>query len=113
MDDISTTTAMILFFQTIGGAFFVQAGHSAFGNQLLKLLPSTSPNVDPAKVLATGASGLRSAFGEADLPGILVAYMGGLRVAYALSIALAGVAAIVGLFASWRSIKGKAITGAA
>ena len=113
MSDLSTVTAMILFFQTIGGALFVQAGQAAFGNQLLQRLPLTAPNVDPALVLATGASSLREVFDSADLPGILVAYMDGLRVTYALAIALAGVGTIVALFSEWKSIKGKALTGGA
>ena len=111
--DLSTITAMILFFQTIGGALFVQAGLSAFDNQLLKSLAITAPNVNPADVLATGASSLREAFNGTDLAGVLEAYMDGLRVAYAIAIGLAGIATIVALFSEWKNIKGKATAGGA
>ena len=129
--DLSTVTAMILFFQTIGGtytpsvsmyeptanyqlgAIFVQAGQSAFSNQLLNRLPTTAPDVSPALVLATGASSLRDVFDNTDLPGILLAYMEGLRVAYALAIGLAGLSTIVALFLQWKNIKGKASTSGA
>ena len=105
VEDLSTITAMILFFQTIGGAFFVQAGQAAFSNELLKSVPTFAPNVSPALVLSTGASDLREVFNAQDLPGILQAYMAGLRDAYAISIALAGVAFIFAFFFEWKSIK--------
>ena len=111
--DLSTVTAMILFSQTIGGAFFVQAGQSAFSNQLLKSIPTTAPGVNPAMVLGIGASDLRTAFTPEQLPGILTAYMDGLRDAYAISIALAGVAFIISFFTGWKSIKGQAPAGGA
>jgi MFS transporter, DHA2 family, glioxin efflux transporter len=112
-EDISTVTAMILFFQTIGGAFFVQAGQSAFSNELLKSLPFTAPGVNPALVLATGASALRTTFKAEQLSGIIEAYILGQRDTYILSIALSGVAFIIALFSEWKSIKGKAAGGGA
>ena len=111
--DLSTVTAMILFAQTIGGAFFVQAGQSAFSNQLLKTVPTTAPGVAPALVLGTGASDLRNVFSPEVLPGILVAYMAGLRDAYAIAIAMAGMAFIISFFTGWKSLKGKVQAGGA
>jgi hypothetical protein len=71
------------------------------------------PRINPALVVAAGATGLRDAFTEAQLPGILVSYMAALRVAYAISVATGGAAALVALFAPWISIKGKVSMGAA
>ena len=96
---------MILFFQTIGGAIWVQAGQAAFTNTMQKRLPEFAPNVNPMEVLATGASELQHVFHGADLLGVLQAYMAGLRVAYAISIALACAAAITALFLRWKSIR--------
>lgn len=62
-------------------------------------------------VVAVGATGLRDAFTEAQLPGILVSYMAALRVAYTISIATGGAAALVALFSPWTSIKGKIVMG--
>ena len=106
--DLSTITAMILFFQTIGGAFFVQAGQAAFSNKLVNSVSTFAPGVSPALVIGTGASDLRKVFSPEQLPGILQAYMAGLRDAYAICIALAGVAFVVAFFVEWKSIKGKA-----
>ena len=89
-EDLSSVTALTLFFQTLGGAFFVSAAQTAFFNTLLNQLAEYAPNISPGQVIASGATELRNIFHEGDLPGILHAYMDGLKVAYALSIALAG-----------------------
>ncbi|KAL6713737.1 hypothetical protein ACLMJK_008229 [Lecanora helva] len=107
MSEISSVTAVTLFFQTIGGAFFVSAGQTAFANRLLSRVPVTAPGVSPKLVVATGATELRDVFAEKDIHGIIVAYMDGLKVAYALAIALAGVSLPVAFFATWKNIKPK------
>lgn len=55
--------------------------------------------------MATGATQLREAFSAADLPGILIAYMDGLKVAFALAIALAGITLPIALFAKWTNVR--------
>ena len=94
-------------FQTIGGAFFVSAGQTAFANRLLSRVPITAPGVSPGLVVATGATQLRNAFPKEDIAGILVAYMDGLKVAFALAIALAGIAVPICVFTRWENIKPK------
>ena len=99
-------------FQTVGGAFFLAATQSAFLNQMVKRLIVTAPTVDPAAVIATGASELRK-FPEEVLPGILQAYMHGIKIGLSLASVGAGVA-FVGSFASrWTRLNTKNITGAA
>jgi len=61
--------------------------------------------------VAAGATGLRQAFSDAELPGTLLSYMAALRVAYAIAIATGGAAALAALFAPWTSIKGKVKMG--
>ncbi|EJU00929.1 hypothetical protein DACRYDRAFT_89378 [Dacryopinax primogenitus] len=111
--DVAPVTAMALFFQTIGGAFFISAAQAIFANRLLAVLPSSAPSIDPALVLATGASELRIVFPQEVLPGILRAYMGGLQAAFAFAIPLLGLAALLSIFVEWKSIKGHAAVGAA
>jgi hypothetical protein len=103
-EDLSSATAMILFFQTVGGAFLLAAAEAGFSNRLFQLLPSTAPAVNPALVLATGASDLRNAFSSEDLPGILVAYMGGIKVTFAIALAATGLAVLISLLSSWKRI---------
>ncbi|KIV94475.1 hypothetical protein PV10_02240 [Exophiala mesophila] len=91
-EDLSAVTANLLFFQTVGGAFSTAAGQSAFVNRLLATLPTTAPGVNPGLVLLTGASELHNVFPADVLPGVLEAYMTGLKAAFAVAIAFCGVA---------------------
>jgi predicted MFS family arabinose efflux permease len=95
--DISSITAIMIFFQTISGAIFVSIGQTLFANQLIKAVPKYAPGLDPAKVLATGATQLKDTFSSSELPGVIKAYMSGLKDAYILGIALAGCAFVVSM----------------
>ncbi|KAJ9602155.1 hypothetical protein H2200_013275 [Cladophialophora chaetospira] len=105
--DLSSVSAIILFFQTIGGAVFISAAQSGFANKLLHQLPSKAPTVDAGKVLATGATDLRRVFDAAQIPGILDAYMEGLRVPFAIAVACAALTFVISFAPRWESIKGK------
>ena len=94
-------------FQTIGGAIWVSAGQSAYTNRLLQKVPVLVPDVSPALVVATGATQLRTVFSAEQLPGIVLAYMDGLKVAFILAIASAGVTLPIALFAKWQNVKPK------
>lgn len=103
--DISSVTAMTLFFQTIGGAFFVSASQSVFINYVINTLPENAPSVDAAKVVATGVTELRSVFPAEVIPGLLSSYLSGLHAAFAVALVSAGIATIVSFFSKWRTIK--------
>ncbi|KAM5349415.1 hypothetical protein ACJ41O_005920 [Fusarium nematophilum] len=55
-------------------------------------------------VIATGATQLRSIFTPEELPGILLAYMHGLRAVFALGIAMAGVSCLATVFIPWSRL---------
>lgn len=105
--DISSITAMVLFFQTIGGAVFISAGQAGFSNKMLHKLPVYAPTVDRALVLVTGATDLRNVFTAEQIPGILTAYMEGLRVPFAIAIACGCVTFFLSFAPRWENIKGK------
>ncbi|KIW68756.1 hypothetical protein PV04_04678 [Phialophora macrospora] len=105
--DLSSVSAIILFFQTIGGAVFISAAQAGFTNKMLHQLPSKAPTVDAGKVLATGATDLRRVFTPAQIPGILDAYMDGLRVPFIIAIACACLTFLIAFAPRWESIKGK------
>lgn len=109
VSEMSSVTAVTLFFQTIGGAVFVSAGQSAYTNRLLARVPVLVPGVSPALVLATGVTELRKVFSAEELPGIVLAYMDGLKLTFALAVALAGVTMPIALFAKWQSVKPKVL----
>lgn len=105
--DLSSVSAIVLFFQTIGGAIFISAAQAGFANKMLEQLPLKAPNVDPGLVIVTGATDLRKVFDAEQIPGILAAYMEGLKVPFAISIACACATAVFALAPRWESIKGK------
>ncbi|KAJ2892671.1 uncharacterized protein MKZ38_009486 [Zalerion maritima] len=108
--DLAPVTAIVTFFQMNGGSFFLAAAQSAFVNTMMRKLVDTAPDVEPAQVVATGATDLRLVFSEEELAGILVAYMKGLKVAFALAIAGTGIAFLVGLGSKWDRINVEATT---
>jgi MFS transporter, DHA2 family, glioxin efflux transporter len=108
--DLAEVTAILLFFQTIGGAFMVSAAQVAFVNVLVKDIPSLVTGIDPAIVLSTGATDLRSVFSADQVLGVLEAYMRGLKAAFAIGIAATGVAfVIITLFQRWNRLNTAAI----
>ncbi|KAL9025801.1 MAG: hypothetical protein Q9196_005437 [Gyalolechia fulgens] len=112
-EDISSASALILFFQTIGGSFLVAAGQSAFVNRLLETLPRNAPGVLPVKVIVTGASSLREAFSPEELPGIIASYLSGVRLTFALATGFIGFSFLAALLSPWRKIDAMKAMGAA
>ncbi|KAF9890757.1 hypothetical protein FE257_005626 [Aspergillus nanangensis] len=109
--DLPEVTAIVLFFQTVGGAFMVSAAQSAFVNVLMKVLRHSAPGIDPALVVGTGATDLRKVFPPEQLPGILVAYMRGVKITFAIGLASTGVSFIViTLFQRCQRLNTTAIT---
>lgn len=71
---------------------------------MLQSLPRLAPDVDRALVLATGAGDIRNVFVGAALPGVLDAYMVGLKGAFALGLAAATLCVPVGLLAPMKKL---------
>lgn len=115
--DVSSVTAIILFWQTLAGAIFVSVGQSLFTNKLVKSVASEVPGVNPQLVVATGATELRDVFTSDDqLNGVIRAYMDGLKDAYTLGIALAGCSVLVVaamLVFDYRKVKKGMVGGSA
>ena len=110
--DLAEATAILLFFQTTGGAFMVSAAQAALVNVLLKVLPHSAPDVNPVAVVLTGATDLRKVFTHDQVAGILVAYMRGLKISFAIGIASTGMAlVIITVFQKWNRLNPAAIAG--
>ncbi|KAJ3572915.1 hypothetical protein NPX13_g4889 [Xylaria arbuscula] len=110
--DLSSATAIMLCFQTLGGAFWVAASQAVLVNKLLLILPATAPTIDSRLVLAAGAGQLRDVFNEEDLPGILLAYLEGIKATFILSTTVVAAALVVALFLPWRKLDLEAVKNA-
>ena len=100
-----THADMNLVVQTIGGAFLVSAGESAFEAVLTKRLRESDPAVSPLAVIGTGATDVRTAFAPADLPFILRAYTEGIQTAFIVAITLACLCTVVAFGAKWQKLQ--------
>ena len=109
--DLPAVTAIILSFQVLGASLFLSAAQCAFVNIMIKSLKTNAPKINPLTVLATGATELRHAFDSENLDGVLVSYMEGLKVAFAIGIAVAGLSFLMSLFFPRQKInKNKTVT---
>ncbi|KAI0111125.1 MFS gliotoxin efflux transporter glia [Nemania sp. FL0031] len=103
-EDLPAVTANLYFFQTVGGAFTVSSAQAAFINQALDKLHTSAPGVDDARLIATGASELRTTFTSSELPGVIIAYMHGLKAVFAVSIGFIGIAFLTTLIIPWQRL---------
>jgi len=109
--DLASATAILMFFQTVGGAFYVSAAQSAFLSKLVGKVHELAPQIDPAKVVLTGATEIRSAFPEDIVPLVIEAYMTGLKVTFALAIAGAGIAFVSSFGSRWQRLNREKVMG--
>lgn len=93
--DISSVSAIVLFFQVIGGAIFISMAEALFANKLVQAAQHVD-GVSAAKIVATGATQLKTTFPN-HLLGVRKAYLAGLKDAFTFSIALAGVGAVIAI----------------
>jgi len=78
---------------------------------LVSSLAKNAPSVNAAQVVATGATNIRTTFPPEALTGILLSYVDGLHVSFAIGIASAGLSLLPALAAKWRRIDAKAALG--
>ena len=110
---LATYADPTLVVQTIGGAFLVSAGESAFEAVLTKKLSESDSTVSPLAVIGTGATDVRTAFSPTDLPFILRAYVEGIQTAFIVAITLACVCTVVAFGAKWQKLQSASKPGVA
>lgn len=111
LDDIPIGSAVIVFFQTLGGALFISVGQNVFTNKLVEGIQARVPQMDPLAILKVGATAVHKTYGsEPDvLARILLAYNDAITKSFYASVAMAVVAVIGGLGMEWVSVKGKKV----
>jgi hypothetical protein len=107
-EDMPIGTAMIVFFQSFGGALFLSIGQCVFNNKLIHNLEAVLPlDINPATVLQSGATTLKEIVPLDLLPKVLVAYNSALDATYILSIVMGIIACLASCGMEWVSVKGK------
>lgn len=104
-EDIATVTAVIMFFQTLGGAIWVSAAQAGFANKLFILVSKKIPGIDAARVVAAGATEYRHVFPTGITSSILESYMGGVTVVFVIILVISAVSVVASLLTPWTNIK--------
>jgi MFS transporter, DHA2 family, glioxin efflux transporter len=60
--------------------------------------------VNPQQLIFTGATQLRSVFPSEQLPGILRAYLDGIKASFAVAIGMTGISFVVSLLVPWKRL---------
>jgi hypothetical protein len=105
--DVPVGTAMMIFFQTMGGAIFLSVGQNIFTNKLLKGVIATVPGIDPSIVIHSGATDLRKNIPPQFLAAVQTAYNHALTQTWHVSIAMACATVFGVVWIEWKSVKGK------
>lgn len=112
--DLAEVTAILFFLRNVGGDHKGAAAQAALVNVLVKVRSHSAPGIDPVTVVNTVATDLRRVFSADQVPGIFVAYMRGLKISFAIGLALSAVASIIiTLFQKYHRLNPAAIAGGA
>ncbi|KAL6792255.1 putative efflux pump antibiotic resistance protein [Trichoderma sp. SZMC 28013] len=102
--DMALITATLLFFQSYGAAIFMSSVQAAFVNQMISKVLSIDPTISKDLLILTGATDIYKVFSGAQLDVVLIGYMHGLRVVYAMAIATIGSGFLIALAQPWKKL---------
>ena len=100
MADFHRPDAIAIFFNSLGGAVSISIAQNIFSNTLIQEIPKLTTGVNPAQIIAAGATHVREVTPKSQLPGVLEAYDLAIRRAFILPIAVGGIALIWSFFVS-------------
>lgn len=106
-EDIPSGTAIVMFAQTLGGAVFVSVAQNVFQNQLVHNLHDYAPEVDSSRLLAVGATMIRSIVPGPFLHQVLSAYNDAITQTFYVAVSMGALSLIGPIFVEWISVKGK------
>nr|POF13866.1 mfs gliotoxin efflux transporter glia [Quercus suber] len=96
-DDLSTASAMAIFFQLLGGAVWISVAQAIFENRLIQSLTAQIPGLSMESIVSAGATGITTILTPDQLPAALSSFLNGLHATFALCIAVAGTAVVLSL----------------
>ena len=109
LEDVPVATAVISFFQSLGGALFIAVSQTVFQNGLVSAIQVQLPQLPPDALLHAGATQIRNVLARAGLsdklPEALIAYVKGLTNTYYITVACACAAFLAACCLEWKSVK--------
>jgi len=96
-DDLAAVTSLTLFVENVGTALFIASTEAAFTNGLVSSLSRLLPTLNPATVLETGATEIRTAFEDDQITEILNSYLFGCKTSHFVPLASGGAAVLAAL----------------
>lgn len=104
-DQISVISALLVFFQNLGGTIFLAIAQISFSNELPRALAKYAPGVDAETVISAGATAVRSVVIDELLPGVLMAYSRAFDNTRYVAIGASVGALLTAFGMGWKSIK--------
>ena len=98
--NLATIDALAIFFNSLGGAISVSVAQNIFSNTLIQQIPRMTHGVDPAAIIAAGATHVHEVALPGQLQGVLEAYDMAIVRAFIVPIAVGGIAMICSFFVS-------------
>jgi EmrB/QacA subfamily drug resistance transporter len=105
--DVPTGTALVIFFQSLGGALFVSAGQTVFSSALTRGVKDI-PEIHAEAILAAGSE-FRDVFPENLWDQLEEVFNTAVNETLYVSAATAAVTIFFAVLISWKSVKGKNI----
>jgi hypothetical protein len=104
-EDIATVTAVLMFFQTLGGTIWVSAAQAGFANKLVQALKEKIMGIDVARVVAIGTTEYRHVFPMDAILGIQDSYMEGVTVVFIMILVVVAASFPASLLTPWTDIR--------
>lgn len=106
LEDIPTGTAIVGFFQSLGGAILLSVGQTVFSNTLVSGIRSAASSVDPRVVTSTGATDLAKAVPRDVLGSLLPVLDRAIARTFYVAVAVALLSIVGSVLIEWKSVKG-------
>ena len=97
--------ALVIFFNTFGGALFLSFAQTAFTNGLRTYIPQYAPGVNAQSVIAAGARAIKSTVPKDSIHGVLQAYNKRINHTFYIAAACAAMTFVFCWGLGWKSVK--------
>ena len=110
--DVPIGTSAVLFINLVGGAVFVSISQNVFVNKFVEYIAMYAPELDPALVLALGATRFRDVVPPELHGAVTLAYNDALTKVFLVCAAMSAATVFGAVFVPWKSVKAQGKKGA-